>query len=87
MLHVLKRVPQKPTQDENDSNRRKEAISSVRDDDYPSHGSHFSPVRCSKGQKGCGKDHRLGELLHNPEERENVDRQGAGERVAATNTR
>lgn len=41
MLQCSTRVPQKPTQDhENDSNKGKVAnISSVGDDDCPSHGS------------------------------------------------
>lgn len=54
------------------------ADSPVRDDDYLS----MSPISprtegSHEGQKTCGKDHWLGELLHNPE-LQNRQEQGEG---------
>lgn len=70
MLQCSSRVPQKPSQDEdNDSNEGKVApISSVGDDDHPPPGPFPSRLQGVWGQRGPWKDHRLGELLHNPEE-------------------
>lgn len=58
MLQHSTRVSQKPTQDhENDSNKGQVAnISSVRDDDCPSHGSVASPSQdFRRDNKACGK--------------------------------
>lgn len=58
MLQCSTRVPQKPTQDhKNDSNKGKVAnISSVGDDDCPSHGSIASPSQgIRRDSKACGK--------------------------------
>lgn len=57
-LHCSTRVPQKPTQEhENDSNKEKVAtISSVGDDDCPSHGSlRFPSQGVVRDGKACGK--------------------------------
>lgn len=81
MLQCSTRVPQKASQGhENDSNRRKVAdVFSVGDDHHPSHGP-FPPQLQGvvRDSKACGKDHWLGELLHNPEEQGKAGQQGTG---------
>jgi hypothetical protein len=74
-------VPQKPTQDQDDSNKGKEAdFSSGRGDDSP----HPLLQGIVRDRKACGKDHWLGGLLHNPEKQKQAGGQGRSrEGVAA----
>lgn len=60
----------------------------LRDDDYPSRGSLPPQLQCVvRNRKACGRDHRLGELLHNPEEQDKGRQAGRWERGAVATAR